>query len=130
MALEKLFDEVESPRTAATVNVASGKRSFFKNITSLPVAWKLRQACVKPDAAALVVSRVMSLAERSVDERYENPHDTSLCIYLWALQTRRPDLARIAAGAIREARNCWWSSELASQVVGRNQGGNTPQERG
>jgi hypothetical protein len=130
VSLRKLFEQIESNRTAAVVNVASGKSSFFRNILSLPAVTELGELCKEPANAADVLRRVIALSAQAVDERYENPFDACLSAYLLILQEERPDLAQVAAAAIRRAANCWWSVDLARGILNRKMIRTSPQESG
>ena len=74
-----------------------------------------------PEAQERVLNRVLTLARQSPDLRYENSADTPLSVYLLALGVHDAALARVAAQAIAETKQCWWARRIAEDILlGRN----------
>ena len=118
--MEELFAQIESHRTAARVNVASGQVSFLQAADALEPVQKLGDlARVSVTNRAAIISRVGRLVAMRVDPRYQNPHDSALAIYLRVLHPVDKELAWIAASAVLDARNCWWASDMARRIISR-----------
>lgn len=112
--MTQLFTEIEHARTAARVNVASGLRGFLQTLRSVEAVRSLASLARNDRGiAAAVLTRLIELAQRRIDPRYENPHDVGIAAYLLVLSTAAPDLIAIAADAVSEAENCWWAVRAA-----------------
>jgi hypothetical protein len=121
MPLAEILKTIESPVFQIEVNVASDLRTFLAAVREHLATRQLIEHLTSPSAQERVLNRVFTLSRQSPDPRYENPSDTPLGVYLFALSVHDVVLAGVAAQAIGEARQCWWASKMAEQIVlGRN----------
>jgi hypothetical protein len=60
-----------------------------------------------------VLERVFELVRRKIEPEYENPWDAALAAYLLFLMSGDVALASVAADAVLECPNCWWSRKVA-----------------
>jgi len=112
------FEWIESETFCYRANLASGGEQFIQVIGSDPRVRELATTARKQrDQAARITQRVLQITCRAVDYRYENPYDAALCAYLFVLRAVHPDLARLAATAVRRAENCWWSAFFARTLL-------------
>ena len=119
-SMRALFQAVESPRSAARLNVASGSEHFLRLLSQDPVVRELLADATIRSQAEDVLRRLLHLAQQCVDPRYENPFASALAAYLLVLHSTHLDLARIAAEAVRAtARNCWWAERTAREALKR-----------
>jgi hypothetical protein len=66
---------------------------------------------------AALLDRLRTLADTTVDLRYENPFDTALATYLIAIEQTVPSLVGLAAQLVINAKQTWLSSHLARSVL-------------
>jgi hypothetical protein len=69
-----------------------------------------------PDELFSVAVQAFTVAKWPVDGGYENPWDTALAAYLWALEEADHSLAVVVAEAVIACPCCWWSRKLAKNV--------------
>jgi hypothetical protein len=115
---EHLFEKIESPEFSAQLGIVSGFRSFLDALAATTEAKELVRAMQTPEASQSVYQRAWSITQRSVDQDFENPWDTALACYLWALN-EADFLADAIAGLVLECPGCWWSRKLAEQIQSR-----------
>jgi len=115
--ITSLLEAIESYDLAARINIASSLRSAVEILLGNLTVLELRKAVKAPEAAYSVLTRVFELTKRATDLRYENPNDTALFIYEFALNEHHPPLAVIAAGAICQVPNLWWASEFSTEII-------------
>ena len=121
--LENLFEEIESARTAASVNVVSGLRSFVRALNEVPAVRALAaEARGSETVASKVLGRVLVLSKLKIDTRYENPNDVAMAAYLQVLSLTARGLYAAATDAVGTAHNVWWALQL-SQLGRLNQAG-------
>jgi hypothetical protein len=113
--LEAMFARVESGRTAAEMNLASGLRVFLYGLAEIEPVRTLATAVRENEhTASKVLGRLISLSRLKSDPRYENPNDVALAAYLQILSNATPSIYEAALDAVRTARNCWWANEAAN----------------
>ena len=71
------------------------------------------------------MERVLELVRREIDPEYENPWDAALSAYLLFLMSCNVALASVAADAVLECPNCWWSRKIAEKKEAFYQVGST-----
>jgi hypothetical protein len=117
MTLNEAMKEIESHTFAARVNVASDLRTFLQAAQAEPSVKDLLEELDSPEKRPAVLSRIYELTQQQVDPRYENPWDTALAIYVWAMSLKDLDLAAIAAEVTARAPQCWWAAKLSRQML-------------
>jgi hypothetical protein len=98
------------------VNVVSGDDQFITAISGLDETQRLSAAMRDADGSVKVLLRIYEITERPIDERYENPWDVALAIYIWLLSQRHPSFAWLAAKRIAGCRNCWWARRVGEKI--------------
>ena len=117
MSLSATMREVESHGFAARVNLSSDLKTFLRAAENEPAVRALFDEMASRDNMANILSRVAEIAQSRVDPRYENPYDVALAIYVWAMSFIDLSFAKVAAQAVEQASNCWWSKQLATQIL-------------
>src|SRR5947209_1276807 len=100
MELQDLFQNIESHRFSALVNVANNFRTFVRAFASVPEVQQLTQAMQSPEVRAQIYERALELAREEGQEGQEHPGDAALATYLWLLSTMDENLAKVAAAEI------------------------------
>lgn len=120
MAWQEVFQQIESEEFAASLNIASS-RSVFLDFLSDNSAIRSLVELLRKDSenADRVLARIKLLIGLQIDYRYENPHDSALAAYAWALANEAPDLAPLAAEMLTNARQIWWAREVATLILER-----------
>jgi hypothetical protein len=117
MTLDEAMKEIESHEFAARVNVASDLTTFLQAAQAEPSVNCLLEELDSPEMRPAVLSKVYELTQRQVDPRYENPWDTALAVYVWAMSLRDLDLAKVAAKEVVQVPQCWWAAKLSRQLL-------------
>ncbi|MFB2970996.1 hypothetical protein ACE1CD_18655 [Aerosakkonema sp. BLCC-F183] len=116
--IEKLMDKIETHEFAALLNVASSFKVFcraaYKEQVTKDLIEQLRN---NPKNIWLVLKRSVDLSQKEIDSEYENPWDTAMAVYLWALSLINLEVAQTAAGFVIEAPNGWWSTKFANFLL-------------
>lgn len=120
MPLTRLVQEIESHSFAIDTNVVSGTRSFYRAVAQQRIVRQLWSDIQDVRLARELVFHVSKLSRQRIDIRYENPLDTALAVYLWTLWSTHPELARVAAEAVAQAPNCFWSARLSERILQQN----------
>lgn len=117
-AVNELTAQIQSPEFSAKINLASGRHLLIRILESDEVVLSLiaiiREA---PEHALQILSRVEQLSRLHINPRYENPNDTAIATYCWALFQADPDLGRIAATFAASAAGVWWAREIAVFIL-------------
>lgn len=79
--------EIESGAMITRLNVASGLKMFLRGIQGEAAVQDLRSMLAARDIQEQVLSRLIQLSRQRIDKRYENPWDTTLTVYLWAISS-------------------------------------------
>ena len=116
----EIMDTIESRRLDARLNVASSFSIFFKAAyrEQAPRAL-IEKMHNSPRNIWLVLQRTVELTQKEIDLRYENPWDTALTVYMWALSLVDLEIAETAAAFVAEADNCWWAKKLANHILSK-----------
>jgi len=118
--LSRLFAEIERSDFAGAVNVASGMRVAVKVALHHPLVKGVTAALPPRGGAETILARVLEVAGRGVDPRFENPYDAALMSYLLLLEEMNPALARVGAAEVMLLPNTWWAGKVAARIaVGR-----------
>lgn len=121
MTFEEARMEIESDAMAMRLNVASGLKMFLRGIQAEAAVQELRRMLVAIDIQNQAVSRLIQLSKQRIDRRYENPLDTALTIYLWAISSIDQTLSVLVAEIVAQAPQCWWAQKLSSQLLSEQQ---------
>jgi hypothetical protein len=114
MTLAEAITAIETHEFAARLGAASDWASLLTALESAePVVDLLRDT----SNARRVAERVIDLAAREIDPRYEHPLDAALTAYLVALSRMDRDLAELAATVVLRIPQLWWASKVARQTL-------------
>jgi len=117
MNFKEAVREIESMEFNVRVNVASDLRHLL-TIASKEICVGIAFSGLEEENnKKYLINRLINLASRKTDMRYENPYDTALVIFLWLFSYKNEKLARISAQTIIEAPQLWWASSLARQIL-------------
>ena len=117
MTLTDAMARIESLEFDVLVNVASDFQTFLLAAQQEEAVWFLYRALKKQENCRRLLSRIMVIRDRDIDERYVNPGDTALTVYLWGIHLHDWELAKLAAVIVLEARQCWWARRLAQHIL-------------
>jgi len=117
LTLTDAMVRIESLEFDVLVNLASGFKTFLRAAEQEEAVWFLYSALKKPENRKHLLNRILVLGQRDIDERYTNPADTALAVYLWGLELRDWKRAKLAAVIVSEAHKCWWSRMLAHHIL-------------
>jgi hypothetical protein len=113
-SLVELIAYIESQGFSARINLASGRNLLIRFLEMDEGVSALVDAIKESSEQALhVLARVEDLSRMKVNPRYENPNDTAMAVYSWALYQSWPDLGRIASIFASSAPGIWWAREIA-----------------
>lgn len=113
--------EIESGAMITRLNVASGLKMFLRGIQGEAAVQDLRSMLAARDIQEQVLSRLIQLSRQRIDKRYENPWDTTLTVYLWAISSVNQALSVLAAEIVAQAPQCWWAQKLSNQLLSEQQ---------
>ena len=117
MDIREIFYKIESHDTSAQLNLAPNLRHLFLYAEKLECAQKLKKIINDPEIMTATLVRILSLSNEDIDIRYENPYDTAITIYLWALFLQSEIAGKIAANDVARLRQGWWAPRYAQQVL-------------
>jgi len=117
MEFVELLREIESHSFAARVNVASDVKTFLRGVWHQAAVISLFSKLEDKNYQSLLLNKISDLAQLAVDQRYENPNDTALAVYLWVLSFKSIDLATVAASIAAQASQCWWAKHFSSYLL-------------
>ena len=112
MDLQSLFREIESHEFAAYLGVTSNLNTFLRVAFEQEIVRTLCDALDSRENFKEVIFRIHELSKKSIDERYENPSDTALAIYVQAIYLKDLELGQIAAEIALKAPQTWWTSKV------------------
>lgn len=117
MTFEETQMEIESGSMVTRLNAASGLKTFLRGIQGEHAVQELRKILTDKEIQEKAFSRLIQLSRQRIDRQYENPWDTALTIYLWAISSIDQALAVLAAEIVAQAPQCWWAKKLSSQLL-------------
>ncbi|MFW9940464.1 MAG: hypothetical protein ACFFFT_05445 [Candidatus Thorarchaeota archaeon] len=120
MNTTKAFKRIESDEFSFNVNISSDLHTFILNIQQEKAVNFLIENLNHNDIKISILNRIINLANRQVDIRYENPWDSALATYLWILHVCDFDLAQLGAEITLQSQKCWWASKIANLIILRN----------
>lgn len=117
MTFDEALKEIESPEFSARLNLASDFKGFFHAVElEKAIGIALSHLCLLSNMTKLL-RRISELTRQNVDLRYENPWDNTLTVYLWILNVRDVNIAKIAAEKVAETPQCWWATKYAKHLL-------------
>jgi hypothetical protein len=120
VALSDLMNAVEQDRFSAELNLAAGTKAFRRGLRNHPLFRELVELAENAQARSAIAERIAALSRVEIDARYENRLDAALSAYLTVLaDTGEPDVIAQAASAAAVAPNCWWTVEIARDLLMR-----------
>ena len=115
MTIRNLMQEIESPQFSARLNIANNLKTFLRATFSEEASQNLiKQLLDFPENRWPLFKRVAELSQKQIDTQYENPWDTALAVYIWALSLVHLEAAQTAADFSLQAENCWWARQVSS----------------
>jgi hypothetical protein len=121
--LEQLFDQIESERFSATLNVVSGLKQFVRGLSSAVEIQELLASARSDMDPGVVAGRFDQVAAQETDPVHENPWDVALAAYLHVLNQVDPNRAAICAERALHFPNGWWSTKIADEILSGQGGG-------
>jgi hypothetical protein len=114
--------KIESNEFSTLLNVTSSFKGFLRAAYEEQATQDLIKELIDaPVNTWLVLQRVTELSRQEIDTNYENPWDTALTIYVWALSLIDLEIAQTAAAFVLNAENCWWATRFANSILQRKE---------
>ncbi len=117
MNIKELFRNIESHDLAADLNLALNLRNFFKIADEQASIKNLKLLINDSENINIILLRIKDLIEQKVDLRYENPYDTAVAVYTWALFSEHRQAGKIAAEYSTNLRQGWWAIKYARNIL-------------
>ncbi len=117
MNIRELFRNIESHDLAADLNLALNLSNFFKIADEQESIRNLKLLINDLDNINIILLRINDLIEEKVDLRYENPYDTAVAVYTWALFSEHKQAGKIAAEYATNLRQGWWAIKYARNIL-------------
>ncbi len=117
MNIRKVFQKIESHDFAAELNLALNLSSLFKIAEEQESVQNLKFLINDLKNSSIILLRIKELIEEKVDLRYENPYDTAVTIYTWALFSEHTQAGKIAAEYATSLRQGWWAIKYARDIL-------------
>ena len=116
--MNPLLQFIESADFSAEVSAQSGFYQFLNGLRTHVAVETLADAVQRQRShRAMIVSRVLTIADQRIDMRYEHPADTALAVYLLVLASVDEKLFEITRSVVGMLPNCWWASRIASKSL-------------
>ncbi|MEE9465876.1 MAG: hypothetical protein V3W14_09930, partial [Candidatus Neomarinimicrobiota bacterium] len=117
MNIRETFRKIESHDLAAELNMALNLSNFFKIAEEQESVQNLKYLIRDLENISILLLQIKGLIEEKVDLRYENPHDTAITIYTWALFLEHKQAGKIAAEYATSLRQGWWAIKYARSIL-------------
>jgi hypothetical protein len=116
--IKDIMKKIESNKFSTLLNVTSSFNGFLRAAYEEQATQDLIEELINaPVNTWLVLQRITELSRKEIDTRYENPWDTALTIYVWALSLIDLEIAQTAAAFVVNTENCWWATRFASFLL-------------
>jgi hypothetical protein len=117
MIFKEAMRKVESHEFAAYLNIASDIRTFLRAAQQEEAVLTLLKDLDSLENCWQILIRIFELSRQQIDLRYENQWDTALAIYVWLINLKDFDLAKIAAFVADRAPQCWWAKKISRHIL-------------
>ncbi|PSR18170.1 hypothetical protein C8255_08855 [filamentous cyanobacterium CCP3] len=117
--IDNCMKAIEGEQFFIAVNVASGRKSFEKTCGKNAYVRELLRLVIdiKSNYHWEVLNRVAQLSQAPIDERYRNPNDVAIAVYIWVLGLVKLEVAELASVFALSAKNCWWARNFALHIL-------------
>jgi hypothetical protein len=115
--LETFFEQVESDKFSAEINVASGFKVFLyaleinETLKNLIEYLKENSECSEK-----VVERFLNVLADEGNLGFVHPHDAALAGYLYVINKVNPTLAAGLVGLVWDMGRAWWTKQYVSYL--------------
>ena len=110
-SIYELFQLIESPSGLLELGLCSGFDMFYNMMCEYGEWDNMFSATSKEEHRQIILDRIKRLAERSIDERYRNPYDKPLALYLSQIaENEDSERTQKAIEYIQNAPNLWWAA--------------------
>jgi hypothetical protein len=117
MKRSDLFEQIESQRFAAYMNLASGFSVFQLALRENEALAQLAVVLVQsPQDAQAVLQRLLDLLKANEQPEYAHPYDAAIAGYLYVISRADPSLAKRAIEGVLATPQLWWARRLAQQL--------------
>ena len=127
MNLSETFDAIETPEFSARLGIASSLETFLRIARSRSEAIQLVASLAEPCALTELALRIDQVLAREFDHEYQNPWDTAVALYLWALSTKDTLRARNYAKGIgdQSSDSWWWTRMMIERLLSQRRASGT-----
>jgi hypothetical protein len=116
--IKKIMESIENSQFTAITGIASSFSLFIKIIEKQDIVKELIEEIYESlENRWIILSRISELLNSTIDPNYENPYDTAISVYLWALSLVDLELSQTAAAFILNIENGWWSKKFAQHLM-------------
>jgi len=121
---DDIFLKIESHEFSARLGLASSLNLFLSILRSESSYKELLEHIAKQKwILEALLKRIKLLSAIEHDPEYQNPHDTSMAAYLWALHDVGSAYVRIAADILVSTRDVWWTAKSLEFVLEKRKPG-------
>lgn len=115
--IREIFRNIESHDLSAELNMALNLSNFFRIADEQESIQNLKLLINDLENINIILLRIKDLIEEKVDLRYENPYDTAVTVYTWALFSGHTQAGKIAAEYATSLRQGWWAIKYARDIL-------------
>jgi len=117
MNIDEILDSIESTAFINHLNLASDYELVARlALESVEANSLLAALDESPRARGRVLDRIHELSNSETDDRFENPWDVPLAVYVLVMHYTAPLLGQLAAVGARGARNTWWLAHVLQRL--------------
>ena len=115
--IEELCQEIESPRFAVVLGVASDLRTFERGAQAEPEMAELAGQMQSHEVRVQVCEHAKALIIASPVTQEEPLEDTAIAVYLLLLALHDDGLAEQAALMLPREQPWWWARKIAERIL-------------
>lgn len=121
-SIEELCREIESPRFAAGVNIASDLRTFERGVHTQPEVRELTARMQDAETRTSISQHARRLISAAASTDEEPMEDTAVAAYLLLLAQHEEAHAEQIASTLTEGQLWWWARKVADRILPSSRG--------
>lgn len=115
--IEELCLEIESPRFAAAVNIASDLRTFERGVNTQPETRELIAQMHHTETQTWIGEHARRLIVNAATSSEEPVEDTAVAVYLLLLAQHEEAHAEQIATTLTDLQPWWWARKVADRIL-------------
>jgi hypothetical protein len=117
MSMGEAMNSIERAELSSVLGLANNVEMFRELVGREPAVHALLTHLTEPGNSRALLTRIDSLVREQDDIRFRNDQDATIAIYLWALNSANPPLARLGASVVLVAPRLWWARKMALAII-------------